>query len=389
MFPDLSYILHAIFGTAPDNAFSIVKTFGFLLFLSFLASGYLLYLELIRKEKNGQLKGRMELVTVYRPIDWTEIAIQVLINSLFAAKFVYIYQHFKEVNSDPAQVIFSTKGNWIIGAVVAALTAAYWIYKMNLQTDKEIKKSELFVRPVNRLYEITGLAALWGIIGSKLFSILENFGDFVRDPIGTFFSGSGLTIYGGLILAFIMVYRYVKSKGLHPVHMMDAIAPTLMIGYAVGRMGCHLSGDGDWGVVNELAKPSWFIFPDSWWAFDYPHNVINEGIKIEGCTYLHCSQLSPKVFPTPLYESLLAFIITGFLWLLRSRILVPGVLFFIYCLLNGIERITIESIRVNPRYQLLGFNPSFAQIIAFGLIILGTLGIIYCYKRNTDHQAKA
>ncbi|MBK6823848.1 MAG: prolipoprotein diacylglyceryl transferase [Saprospiraceae bacterium] len=71
---------------------------------------------------------------------------------------------------------------------------------------------------------------------------MKNFGDFVRDTMGSFFPGSGLTIYGGLILAFIVVYRYLAAKELRPIHMIDAIAPTLMIGYAVGRMGCHLSG---------------------------------------------------------------------------------------------------------------------------------------------------
>ena len=228
---------------------------------------------------------------------------------------------------------------WGLG--LAVLTAGYWIYKMNQQKDKEIQRKDVFISPQSRLFDITGIAALTGIIGSKLFSILENLGDFFRDPIGTFFSGSGLTIYGGLILAFIIVFRYVKSKGLHPIHMMDAIAPTLMIGYCVGRMGCHISGDGDWGIVNEMAKPGWFLLPDSWWAFSYPHNVIEEGVKIEGCTWHYCTELIPKVFPTPLYESILALLITGILWFLRTRIPYAGVLFFIYALLNGIERFFI------------------------------------------------
>ena len=382
MYPDFSYILHALFGTQPDNVFSIIKTFGLFLGLSFLASGFLLYLELKRKEKIGQLSGRLENIIVYQPINWQFIGIQTLINAVLAGKVMYAYLHFSEFHLDPAGIIFSTKIHFISFILAGLATAIYWFYKMNRQVDKEVRRADIFIHPYQRVMDITGVAALFGIIGSKLFSIFENFGDFLRDPIGNFFSGSGLTIYGGLILAFIMVFRYVRSKGLHPIYMMDAIAPTLMIGYAVGRLGCHFSGDGDWGIVNELAKPSWFFLPDSWWSFTYPHNVLNEGIKIDGCVFEYCSQLSPGVFPTALYESILAFTITGVLWILRNKIKAAGVLFFIYCLLNGIERIFIEAIRVNPRYNILGFHPSFAQMIAFCLIIAGIAGIIFFQKKN-------
>lgn len=382
MYPDLSYILHALIGTQPDNAFSIIKSFGLFLGFSFLASGYLLHLELKRKEKLGQIVGRMENIIVYKPIDWQEIGIQTFVNFIFGFKLGLIVSDFAAFKSSPENAIFSLNGNWFWGLGFAVLTAGYWIYKMNQQKDKEIQRKDVFITPQSRLFDITGIAALTGIIGSKLFSILENLGDFFRDPIGTFFSGSGLTIYGGLILAFIIVFRYVKSKGLHPIHMMDAIAPTLMIGYCVGRMGCHISGDGDWGIVNEMAKPGWFLLPDSWWAFSYPHNVIEEGVKIEGCTWHYCTELIPKVFPTPLYESILALLITGILWFLRTRIPYAGVLFFIYALLNGIERFFIEMIRVNPRYNIVGMNPSMSQGIALLLIITGIIGIVIFWRKK-------
>ncbi|MBK7233171.1 MAG: prolipoprotein diacylglyceryl transferase [Saprospiraceae bacterium] len=382
MYPDLSYILHALFGTSPDNAFSIVKTFGLLLSLAVFCSGWMLYYELIRKEAAGQITGRIESVVVYKPVDWTEILTQTLINFIIGYKFGLMFEDFASFQLDPAAAVFSTKGYLPGGLILAGITFAWWWYKMNKQTDHEIRKKEMLVRPVDRIFDITALAALSGIIGSKLFSIFENFGDFIRDPIGSFFSGSGLTIYGGLILAFLVVYRYIHSKGLRPIHMMDAIAPTLMIGYAVGRMGCHLSGDGDWGIVNEMAKPGWFVFPDSWWAFGYPHNVINEGLPIEGCSWRHCMQLVPKVFPTPLYESILAFMITGILWMLRKKIKFAGVLFFIYCILNGIERFFIEAIRVNPRYDILGFHPSLSQFIALLLIFVGITGTVYYWKKK-------
>ncbi|MBK9271554.1 MAG: prolipoprotein diacylglyceryl transferase [Saprospiraceae bacterium] len=382
MFPDLSYILHALFGTSPDNAFSVVKTFGLLLGIAVFCSGWMLYYELIRKELSGQLQGRMETVVVYKPIDWKEILLQSFINFVIGYKFGLIISDFENFQEDPAAAVFSLKGFLPGGLILGALTFVYYWYKMQKQTDKEIRKKEMFIRPVDRIYDITALAAISGIVGSKLFSIFENFGDFIRDPIGSFFSGSGLTIYGGLILAFIVVYRYLNNKGLRPIHMIDAIAPTLMLGYAVGRMGCHLSGDGDWGIVNEMAKPGWFIFPDSWWAFSYPHNVLNEGVPIEGCVWRHCHELIPKVFPTPLYESILAFLITIILWLLRKKIHYGGVLFFIYCIFNGVERFFIEAIRVNPRYEIMGFHPSMSQFIAFLLVIIGITGSIYFWRKK-------
>ncbi|MDQ3140832.1 MAG: prolipoprotein diacylglyceryl transferase [Bacteroidota bacterium] len=382
MYPDLSYILHALFGTDPDNIFSIIKTFGLLLGMAFVASGSLLYLELKRRESTGQFNARIENVIIHKPIGWQEILTQSAINFLLAYKIAYIYYHFTEFRADPASVIFSSKGNGLWGLIIGGLTAGYWIYKMSRETDKELKRADVMIHPHQRVFDITAVAALSGIIGSKLFSIFENFGDFLQDPIGNFFSGSGLTIYGGLILAFLCVSWYVAKKGLRPLYFMDAASPSLMIGYAVGRMGCHLSGDGDWGIINEMPKPTWFFFPDNWWAFSYPHNVLNEGIKIEACQWLHCMQLTPPVFPTPLYESILALIITGILWFFRTRIPYAGVLFFLYCLLNGIERIFIESIRVNPRYDILGLNPSFAQIIAFLLILTGITGMVYYWKKK-------
>ena len=75
-----------------------------------------------------------------------------------------------------------------------------------------------------------------------------------------------------------------------------------MMGYGVGRMGCQFSGDGDWGIVNEAPKPSWFIFPDWAWAYEYPHNVLNEGVRMVNCVGNHCMKLSPPVYPTPIYE---------------------------------------------------------------------------------------
>ena len=112
--------------------------------------------------------------------------------------------------------------------------------------------------------------------------------------------------------------------------VMDAVAPALMVGYGVGRIGCQLSGDGDWGIANTAAQPDWWFLPDWMWAYTYPHNVLNEGVRIAGCEWQYCYELSPAVYPTPFYETIMAFIIVGILWILRKRIKPAGTLFFVY-----------------------------------------------------------
>lgn len=382
MYPDFSYILHGLLGIPPDNVFAVIKTFGLFLGLAFIASACLTYSELKRKTAKGILQGREEKVVVYQPLTLKDILLQTGIQFIIFAKLIYALQHGNAFIADPASIIFSTKGAYVPGLGVAFLYFLYYYFKLQKQTDHTVRYQTVMVKPQDRIFEITSVAAIYGLIGSKLFSIIENLDSFFKDPLGEFFSGSGLTIYGGLILAFIMVYRYVDQKGIRPLHVMDAVAPALMVGYCVGRMGCHLSGDGDWGIVNELAKPEWFVFPDSWWSNHYPHNVLKEGIQLENCSWNYCKQLFPGVFPTPLYEVIMAGIITLILWLLRLHIHRAGVLFFLYCTLNGVERFFIEFIRVNPRYHFLNVSLSQAQFIALGLVLTGLAGMIYFWKKN-------
>ena len=148
-----------------------------------------------------------------------------------------------------------------------------------------------------------------------------------------------------------------------------------------GRVGCHTSGDGDWGIVNEAPKPDWMSFlPDWTWTFSYPHNVINEGIPIPGCEGSHCSMLDPGVFPTPFYESLMCLGLFLVLWTIRKKMGYPGVLFCVYLIFNGIERFSIEKIRVNAVYQMFGTEITQAEIISVCLVIVGIVGILIFRK---------
>ena len=174
---------------------------------------------------------------------------------------------------------------------------------------------------------------------------------------------------------------YAHKKGLKLVHVIDACAPGLMLAYGIGRIGCQLSGDGDWGTTNELPIPEALSFlPDWMWSFTYPHNVNGEGILIAGCEGKYCYELATPVWPTPFYETVMAFMIFGGLWAFRKKITTPGVMFSFYLIFNGIERFLIEKIRINPDYNIFGMKATQAEIIAVLLIIVGIGGVWYAKK---------
>ncbi len=385
MYPDLSYLFHDLLGTAPDNWLSVLKTFGVFLILAFLASAYVLNLELKRKEKEGLLQGFTEKERIGFPATWQEIATNALFGFIIGFKLPYIAQHFEEFRPDPASIILSGKGTWLWGIVAAAGFGffKYWDAKKRALTKPLIK--EVKVMPHHRIGDITILAAISGIIGARLFSIIEseeNIKAFIKDPLDQLLSGSGLAIYGGLILAFITVYWYIYRKGMKPIHVMDAVAPALIMGYGVGRLGCQFSGDGDWGIVNTAPAPGWWFLPDWAWAYTYPHNVLNDGVPIDGCAWDYCRQLGEAVYPTPLYETFFSLVIFAILWALRKRFKVAGMLFFLYVLLNGIERFFIEKIRTNPDINILGMKATQAEYVAGLLIIIGAVGMIYLWLKR-------
>ncbi len=201
---------------------------------------------------------------------------------------------------------------------------------------------------------ITFLCLIGGIVGSKLFYVLEewNFGSGM--PLSSFFtkdvllSPSGLTFYGGLILAILMVMIYCKIKGLSILKIFDLMSPGAAIGYGLARVGCHLSGDGDYGIpVNGTV-----------WEF-LGYSYTNGTVPTKPGVLVH---------PTSIYEFIAAILIFLFLWQNRTKYKTPGIIFAYYLILSGIERLLIEIIRLNPR---IAFGLSQAQIISIVMIILG------------------
>ena len=181
-----------------------------------------------------------------------------------------------------------------------------------------------------------------------------------------------MTFYGGLIFGAIAVLVYTRKNGIITIYLLDAASPALMIAYSVGRIGCQLAGDGDWGIDNLAIKPSWLNFIPDWaWSYTYPNNVINEGAPIKGCEGQYCHVLQNPVFPTPLYEIIVCAFLFLVLWSLRKRINTAGILFSIYLIFNGLERYFIEKIRIDSEYHIFNFSIKQAELIALVLIISG------------------
>jgi len=214
---------------------------------------------------------------------------------------------------------------------------------------------------------------LCGILGARIFHILEHLEGFLLDPARMVFSRSGFSIMGGLILGTLAGAVMVWRSGLPVRGVLDAAAPAMMIGYGLGRVGCQISGDGDWGVAADMAlKPGWL--PTWLWAQTYDNNIYGQVIP------------PPGVYPAPIYETAMALALFGVLWALRRHPFRPGWLFALYLVLAGAERLLIEQIRVNPALQVLGLQATQAEMIASAFIVLGLAGLIVC-GRPPDARA--
>lgn len=251
------------------------------------------------------------------------------------------------------------------GALVAiAIFAA--IYIMRLDVQRRMINGTLDLRgqqPSNLVTDLAFVTTLSGIAGAKLFDAIEQPQRLFNEPMAVIFSTGGFSIYGGLILGCLAGVIFIKRKSIAILPMLDAVAPALSLGYAIGRLGCQFSGDGDWGKPAAMEfNPQWL--PDWLWAQTYPNNV------------LHVDIPAPGVYPTPLYEAVVALLTFFILWLLKNKLKVTGQLFCCYLILSSIARFLVELIRINHQYELFGIYLSQAQIISALLIIAGVIGFI-------------
>lgn len=365
-----------------------IQTFGFMMAVAILFAAWTLALELKRKEKQGLLQPTPRKIMVGEPASVSDLVWNGIIGFLLGFKLTEMVLHYQDLVQDPQSFILSAHGNLFGGIAVAAVMMFLKYREGEKHKLEKPQEKTIMISPHQRVGDITIVAAVSGLLGAKIFDNLEHLDSFLADPLGSLFSFSGLTFYGGLIFGAVAVLWYGHRHKIPVPHMIDAAAPGLMLAYAVGRIGCQLAGDGDWGIVNTHPEPSWWFLPHWMWAFTYPHNVIQEGVQMANCSGRYCYELPQPVYPTPFYETIVGLLIFFFLWSIRKRISAPGVLFSIYLVLNGIERFLIEQIRVNIRYHFLGISATQAELIALLLIAAGIAGFFYFRKRSALQTGK-
>jgi phosphatidylglycerol:prolipoprotein diacylglycerol transferase len=201
-------------------------------------------------------------------------------------------------------------------------------------------------RPPDWSYEMVFAAIVGGIVGARLWSVIENWDEARDDLVGSLFSGSGLVFYGGLLGGAICVVAWAKWRGTLDLLMLDAVAVPLAAAYAIGRIGCQLAGDGDYGKA-------W----DGPWAMAYPNGTV---------------PTTEEVHPTPVYETLTMGLVAWVLWRLRDRMR-PGGLFALYLVLAGSERFLVEFLRRNDE---IAAGLTLPQFIALGMTIAGSAWLV-------------
>jgi phosphatidylglycerol:prolipoprotein diacylglycerol transferase len=206
---------------------------------------------------------------------------------------------------------------------------------------------------------LIALPCLAGIVGAKLYFVLETPHEFFTHPVRMLLDRYGLTWSGGLIAGVLVLLLLARRAKIPLLTMLDLASPAAAIGYGFGRMGCFLSGDGDYGVPTALP-----------WGMSFPRGLV---------------PTTEKVHPTPIYEFLGACVIAWLLWRLGAKQLAAasgkadrrtapltaqsaGSVFAAYLLLTGTARLLVEFIRINPRV-LWGLTN--AQIISLLGILVG------------------
>lgn len=208
-------------------------------------------------------------------------------------------------------------------------------------------------KPPDWAYEMVFVALVGGIVGARIDFLIQNWSEVSDDVLGNIFSGSGLVWFGGLIGGALATMAWARWRGLFDWGLADLAAVPLALGYAIGRIGCQLSGDGDYGIP-------W----DGPWAMSYPDGTV---------------PTTEEVHPTPVYETLTMLAVAYVLWRLRDRF-TAGMLFALYLVLAGAERFLVEFIRRNDEVAL-GLTQ--AQLISVAMIVAGAAWLIARARRGT------
>lgn len=207
-------------------------------------------------------------------------------------------------------------------------------------------------KPGDWAYEATFAALIGGLIGARVDYAIQNWDQVSGDVAGNIFSGGGLVFFGGLLGGAVGVLIWAWWRDFLNLRLLDLAAVPIVVGYAVGRLGCQISGDGDYGS-------NW----DGPWAMAYPNGT---------------EPIDTPVHPTPIYESVTMGLVALVLWRLRDRF-VPGILFALYLSLAGIERLLVEFVRRN---DIVVAGLTQPQLISIAMILAGGIWIALRARRG-------
>jgi phosphatidylglycerol---prolipoprotein diacylglyceryl transferase len=235
---------------------------------------------------------------------------------------------------------------------LAALSAA-WVVSAQLKRrgyNSELASTLVFA------------AAVGGLIGARALFIVEEWNNFLQTPLNYIFTGAGFTWYGGFFGGAAAASWVARRNNIPWLVAVDIAAPALALAYGVGRIGCHVAGDGDWGSVTDVP-----------WGVAYPNAIIGWVDPSTGIPY----PPGTRVHPTPIYEFIQAVVVFGILWSLRKNNYPPGTLAWLYLILAGFSRFVVEFWRINPA---LGWGLSEAQwfslaLSALGFVLLAVRGV--------------
>ncbi|MCS6935532.1 MAG: prolipoprotein diacylglyceryl transferase [Chitinophagales bacterium] len=401
-YPRLTDWLYFTLGQHPsfDYRFLPVYSYGFFVALGFLFAAAVASHEMRRREKLGLMRGVEAEITVGEAPRYLDMAVYFLTGFvlLFKAAGIVSYQKLLSTgqmtlreymmpgqgNIISAVISIFQYGNVWAGLLGGVAFAALYYYQRNKDKLPKPVKKKFVDMPSNHLGDMVVLAAIFGVLGSNFFNYLENPDDYRQfwdDPFGSIFSG--LSIYGGLICAAAAIAVYARIKKIQVGYLFDSIAPGFILANGIGRIGCHVSGDGDWGITNTSPKPS--FIPQWLWSSYYEHNIIDEGVPIPGCVEEHCFRLAEPAYPTPLYEFAMCFTIFLILWALRKRLThAPFMLTSVFAVLIGIQRLTIEQLRDlsgRDTYRLPFGEFRQSEIISMLMITAGITGIVFLWRK--------
>jgi phosphatidylglycerol:prolipoprotein diacylglycerol transferase len=217
------------------------------------------------------------------------------------------------------------------------------------------RRLEELGKPVDWAYEVIFAGLVGGLVGSRVYYLIQHRDDLHGGVISNVFSGTGLVWYGGALGGTLAVVLWAYRRRFLGLGMLDLVAPALALGYAIGRIGCQVSGDGDYGRPSDLP-----------WAMPYPHGTVPTDISVH---------------PTPIYETLAMGLVAWMLWRWRDRFR-PGLVFAAYLVLSGVERLLVEFIRRNADVALGLTAPQVESVV---LAAVGGCWLVWAAGRGRLH----